>query len=273
MRNRGEFKNGNLAQTDSRPTNLRDEIMKFLLLLSLLYRIQTAKSWCACKSVSQVDITNLCARRYLFVISTGRSGSTTILQALNLIRGVRLIGETNILHDLRLIYEDFLRLSTKYSDTNYLIDLQELYQELNQPLEPQISEVDFIFGSKEVHLEINDISFVQKLFPCSRFIFSVRQNFTAQVGSAFLKKDKVSVEQIQKRTQALYALYRAMGPQMAHLIETENFSRESFNVLLRWLGFSKCSFGQVGHHNSNGTYFRTYKSQLQGQCHYRESIL
>lgn len=49
----------------------------------------------------------------------------------------------------------------------------------------------------------------------------------------------------------------------------ESFSLAKFNELLKWLGFSGCSYRRVAHANNNGTYKDGNNSNLvNGTCTY-----
>ena len=52
-------------------------------------------SWCPYAQCYNSPVCTPCNRRFLFIISTGRSGSTTLLKMLNLLPNVRISGENN----------------------------------------------------------------------------------------------------------------------------------------------------------------------------------
>ena len=53
------------------------------------------QNWCPTAQCHVTDLCHPCQRRYLIIITTGRSGSTTIQKMLNELPGIRLSGENN----------------------------------------------------------------------------------------------------------------------------------------------------------------------------------
>ena len=55
----------------------------------------TTKSWCPGASCNNSPVCAPCNRRFLFIVATGRSGSTTLLRMFNALPNVRISGENN----------------------------------------------------------------------------------------------------------------------------------------------------------------------------------
>jgi len=140
------------------------------------------------------DLCDLCARPWVFIISSGRAGSTTILTTLNHLNGSALEGEewgllnklkkvfTHKSHNVHTNIEDrgpFFHnppKSLKHVHHQVLCHLQSLYKAWFN-FEPNAH----ITGIKEIRYnEIENLLFLHELFPCARFIINARRDLTAQ---------------------------------------------------------------------------------------------
>lgn len=246
----------------------------FLLLLLNLVMVLTNSGesefkqlWCPGQCLNSSN--RLCDRHYLFIISTGRSGSTTLLKSLRLVHLVRIIGETNILSELETLYNGAIAIQIKrghVDENEILLRLQRLYNLLHQSdISNNTGEALVLLGSKEVHLASDMLPFIRKLFPCSRFIFNYRRNVEKQSQSAFHKLSGSTVEQLRENTAALLRAHDRL-PFVSTTIALEDFSLKSFDSLLRWMGLMQCRFTDIGHYNYNGTYRPATSTGISGDC-------
>lgn len=247
-------------------------MFKILFFILLFFYFNNSSNYCYSKDIwcsnlcLKEEYKILCQYKWLFILSTGRSGSTTILKGLNLINNINLIGETNIINELNKLYQlQFNNNNTNGANRNikYLEELQLLYYIINCPNQNCLNNQ--ILGGKEVHFTIENIYFLRILFPCSRFIFNFRKDSYAQVNSAFHKKKKTSQTELLKLNSQLLEIHK-LWKDYSYLMMLEDFSIPQFNNLLLWLNIHGCSFQSIGHFNQNNTYHLSSKPLLIGNC-------
>ena len=219
----------------------------------------------------------LCHNNYLFIFGTGRSGSTSIFKALKKIPGVHLCGETGVLPSYKDLYEAVTggdnsgrKLHTTQQLMRLLEDLQQLFGMLHPPSDDNQVRSPLILGSKEVHVPMDMLDFVMRMFPCSRFIFNYRMDLEAQGNSGFHKDERTPVEKLARERQKMIDAHEKLGDFRTFLLPLEDLNKEKFNELVDWIGFEDCEFKKIGHYNYNNTY-RKIKSwpHLQGNCNHR----
>jgi hypothetical protein len=249
--------------------------MRLLPLLGFILGIDlingSIDQWCP-PECSLEEYKPLCETKWLFIISTGRAGSTTILHALRGIKDLHLIGETNIFGELRVVYENSIFSSLQNRNLTILLEMQRLYQLISCPSQ-SCRQSQRILGGKEVHLTPSDISFLKDLFPCSRFILNIRRNSIAQSRSAFLKRQ--SATDIAKRNSYLVHLHESWFPEShkrTYLMVLEDFTVPLFDDLLRWIGLPNCYYHSIGHFNMNGSYDQSTRPRLSGSCRIISSL-
>ncbi|KAJ8613035.1 hypothetical protein CTAYLR_004067 [Chrysophaeum taylorii] len=210
---------------------------------------QTAK-----KSVGDVPC-DLCRdHNWLFVVASGRSGSTAVMDMLNAIPGVLVVGENDgFITRTGQAFEDLDAVPKAWSDKQYsawwrttptfnhvLCDIQYLARRLVGELNRDLVYV----GWKEIrYFKMDDLNTMTKIFPCAKFIVNFRQDIEAQAQSAFWKQRHASkAEQELSDRNRLYTNWaRALGKDRAFVLTTEDIKVETFNRLLGWLGYSNCS--------------------------------
>ena len=242
-------------------------------------------SWCdaaLCTRLRQDNRSTCdpCGRRWLFIVAAGRSGSSSLLQAVNALPDFQLRGEFQF---------------------NLMAGLLSSYRSLTAQLEPRESELDAcchhgalseraltcdmqalltdamgvglqsgsVLGFKELATRMsldNDIGFrehngtcphieptllqLSRLFPCSRFIISHRQNVAAQRNSSFFRTSDDQSEGLEVCTQNMLAAHRALGPERSVALPLEAFKLSTFTAVAGWLG-SNCTFVQMPHANTH----------------------
>jgi len=143
---------------------------------------------------------------------------------------------------------------------NYMMQLSSPIRHLPpKPLTP-------IFGFKDIVWSSTTVEFARMLFPCSRFIFNGNLNVEASVASrskTFTKtkadvneshiKEKVAdVAKFNRWINATIARDEAEGKGWRNFfLPLDDFSVESFNQLLLWLGETGCQYTGLIHANSN----------------------
>jgi len=124
-----------------------------------------------------------------------------------------------------------------------------------------------VIGFKEIrHATAESLDFFTTAFPCGRFILSTREPET-QHQSQWHKGESIDIMQGQVDSIEQFA---AQHPAKTFTMPLEDFSKESFNRLLVWLGVHGCHFEEVVVDNKKG--FRPDErgtsSLISGSCSY-----
>ena len=197
---------------------------------------------------------------WVFVVATGRSGSTTILEMLNAIPSLYLAGENKgmakCLHEL---YEDAKRtgFGPRGTPTDigawYHADVKkkEILCELQRYARTAIGAIGIhaAIGWKEIRYDLRQLDFMKELFPCAKFVVNFRKDTESQHRSQFHRQ--TTVEALTKRNEDLVN-WSNENRESAFQIPLEEFSIQNFNRLVRWLNVSECTFSKVAHANRNG---------------------
>lgn len=214
-------------------------------------------------------------QQWLFILGTGRSGSTSLLQMVNEIPGFHLAGENRgVLTSLSQLFDHAQHLAQKNDSMLSWTHGDILEHKVLCALQSYIraiggfSESDRVIGYKEIrHSNEEALSFFQKLFPCARFIANTRRHLDAQIKSrenvgwgatnaSALVKASRSLESWARKHQNISILMRL----------EDNFTAHGFNQLLKWLGVHGCTFMSVAHENRNGYSNISTNGHLQGAC-------
>lgn len=160
-------------------------------------------------------LSRLCRRKFLFIIASGRSGSTTLLNMVNELPGCSLSGENDgQLHAWHELYRKFTQTQRRIPYSDYQVEYEkpiegpgrgrgawshqvihdwEFYEMLqdwvfehtglrnetgyyNRAHQDFIGKVDIVRGNKEIRYNNPQIlEFISKAFPCAKFIFNCRR--------------------------------------------------------------------------------------------------
>jgi hypothetical protein len=219
---------------------------------------------------------DLCSdHQWIFVLGTGRSGSTTILKMLNYIPFFYIAGEDGgQLNNLYTAYTHAIDTAEKVDALPYYhheIDMHELKCDLQQYTVDMIGKYDSsmqAIGFKEIRITSRKhLDFMFELFPCAKFILNWRTDVEAQHESTF--KARESVENLEETNDELTA-WGSSHEESAFLLPCcDEYTVESFNSLLLWLGVFDCEYTSVIHANAGGTYSRSsddFGDILSGKC-------
>mmetsp|Transcript_3826 Transcript_3826/g.6484 ORF Transcript_3826/g.6484 Transcript_3826/m.6484 type:complete len:259 (-) Transcript_3826:217-993(-) len=223
--------------------------------------------WCP----GQCNLKNaaLCHNNYLFIIGTGRSGSTSLFKTLKLIPGIHLCGETSLIPALATLYNVVDKGGASLHQKMTLLEDQQKLFAMLHPV-PSTDNPPLLLGSKEVHVPMDQLHFIRLLFPCSRFVFNYRQDLVAQSNSGFHKKENTSLFQLSSEREKMLQAHRELGDFQTFLQPLEEFDTEHLNTMVDWLGFEDCTFRKVGHYNFNGTYRKIRAwPRVRGTCTHR----
>jgi len=258
-------------------------------------RLEEAKkrydpTWCNCTTCAQprYGACDLCEHKWIFVIATGRSGSTSIFEGLNALPGVQLAGENYaLLNTAHAMFKKASKLASHGKDAaafesaaegveeTSLCSFQRVFASLAgrkpgktyfgfKELVALPSLRKWINGKKPTEHFVSWthewLDFLDKLFPCARIIFNVRRDVTAQaraIYSTFEGASNIALTQIEREmssvSKALLAWHAqrsqpGSGKARSFLLYTEDFTAGRFTQLARWLGFP-CTFYSVPHAN------------------------
>lgn len=234
--------------------------------------------------------------RWLLVLSTGRSGSTTIMRMLNAVPGIQVAGELGISDPtgqsslLTHLFDAFdISLAPRlYPGSGYSFYRDPQDKELKNDicrwllhlLPPKPSQV--YFGFKELvwrdggPLGIKrrrrlDIARILALFPNVFVVRNFRLDIERQARSGFW----VNATSDVNRTIAYLASNREMllssTQAVPHFdLPLEQFSTRRFKALLNWLGIRNCGFRRVAWANQGDTYTKRLEDAdlLRGDCTY-----
>lgn len=203
----------------------------------------------------------LCSRRFLFIVATGRSGSTSVMSMINNIPGFFMSGE-NFNEASRLRYmvgtrtdahseqcRGRSRACTMEARRSILKVVQDWIWESNLP-PPGPSTSTRVAGFKEIRWDEEDVRFIQQACPCSRFIISTRKDLAKQRASAMYAIQPDILDQRRLQVQRIVGL---IPPSQRFGLAMEDISAESMNHLVEWLG-ETCRFTRIAHANFNSTY-------------------
>jgi len=221
-------------------------------------------SFCPYAKCSNSDHCRPCDRRFIFEIAIGRSGSTSLLDLINALPGVRLSGENNgmLIGLTNIIYRlHFGSWKTRLynEDTNHMLHsfwhnriskgalscpAQQFVETIDPPDRNEYyNDNETIIGFKTIRMHKNaydeglDVKwgefvqrfdFIRELFPCSRFIINIRNDAQAIVSSVNSQFKSVTeentVERTEARNQHLRSLHQHLGD-ASMLVEFEEWTK------------------------------------------------
>ncbi|CAE7763774.1 unnamed protein product [Symbiodinium sp. CCMP2456] len=206
----------------------------------------------------------------VWVVSPGRSGSTTVLEMLNALPGFAIMGENQAmwgtLYELAKKRAGALEeyrdrgdsMAWRQSDDLNWSEILCSYQlrvlaEMNPPNDARV------VGFKEIRWawseQLHDLELLMEVFPCSFAVLNYRKDIEAEAESRTEATGYFPPTNLAEATKAMLSFYENHR-QRSFLLPLENFSTDLFNQLLRFLGEDQCSFTDVLHDNSHSGYTR-----------------
>lgn len=111
-------------------------------------------------------------------------------------------------------------------------------------------------GWKEIRYSTEDtLNMITEIFPCAKFVINYRQDIYSQSnsGSYGRQPDRSAVVRTLMKQNELYTrLAAGLGPDRVFNVTLEQFSVDTFNRLLAWLGYSNCTYSSLIRSNTNG---------------------
>lgn len=243
------------------------------------------RSWCPEAECRDTSSCRPCQRRFLMIITNGRSASTTLTWTLDLLPELRMAGENNnVLQNIKTMFDSTFSGPNGYDLRNsshhgafYHNPIQKeslacISQKMIEAIIPppieanetSLDSEDVILGFKTIRLfRDNKMSDVKKIvdflkmhFPCTRYIVNYRSNFTGQALSqtSTLRKYKnekddldAAMNRIENEVKRLLAFAELMGDR-AKIMDSVNWTQHVtyLNEAVQWLGYdSSCAFPGV----------------------------
>lgn len=247
-------------------------------------------SWCPFAKCNNSPLCQPCSRRYLIVIASGRSASTTMLYMMNRLPNVRLSGENNnmvraidtmlrTMSDREDLAED-LEGAWKHAairKSDFACVAQSMMNAINPPEklvqedeDRLLADEDTILGWKTIRFHLNSwpteqsVAFLREHFPCSRVIINYNSNIRRQAESLLAlwgqgENMKEVQEELEAENDQLLDVANKLGSNQAFVMDTSIYeSPESgvreVNAMVKWLGFKGCTFTDLLHENKDHGY-------------------
>ena len=194
-----------------------------------------------------------CDNSPIFILGSGRSGSTTIQEMLSWLNDTYIAGEFNggieKLHDF---YQSTLNYrarkgrrysfkATYFSNTALQLEMRTMVKTLvNPPIHRRR------WGFKEVNgISVGFYDFLRALYPCSKFILSLRRDLDAQAKSNFWKdKGKEELDTVHSEILQIWEKGQEQHTKDQFLLYLEDFGVEKFNEMASFLGY-QCVYQDV----------------------------
>ncbi|CAJ1409152.1 unnamed protein product [Effrenium voratum] len=199
----------------------------------------------------------------VWVVSAGRSGSTTVLEMLNQIPGYDIMGENqNMWAPLLRLFQKRQIASKNYrqnaEDMTYRHSLQRNMSELLCAYQLRVlGELNpsnaRAIGFKEIRWDfegdLRDLELLMEVFPCSVALLSYRRDLEAEWESRLSSIGEFPEENLRIATAAMLRFHARQPAKRSFLMPLEEFSVDLFNQMLHFLG-ENCTFNEVLHDNS-----------------------
>jgi len=209
-------------------------------------------NWCPFAICQNSPMCTPCQRRFLLIIATGRSGSTSLLRMMNALPGIRLSGENNnelgfekkALDNL-LNVENFRPNNNNYDAWRHneipggslSCPIQKMFEAINPPKKQIMESKDFddsnkIIGFKTVRFHLNDslkesVQFVKDSFPCVRVLVNIRSDIEGQSKSRTKWfKNKSNPVDIELENAKMKSVAEMFGSDHAILLDMSNWTKK-----------------------------------------------
>lgn len=278
-------------------------------------------SWCTSRSVCATesygtDLCYPCQRRWLVLISSARSGSTTLTEMMGSLTGLRMGGENAnavvLFEELkRTLNASPFRKAGHHGPWRHDWIPPESWscagQALLETMIPaQLGEDDThlaepddrtIVGFKTIRLFRKDmdtkpalngtswslsegyiedkVRLLTNLFPCARFVGTIRSDNEAQLQSRErlpgIRRTGYDEIFLPREREAIKALIKQLGSERAYLMDSVEWTKNvsKVNDLVQWLGFSSdCRFKELLEYNTGRSKHRRKSIKHNHRCRY-----
>jgi hypothetical protein len=269
--------------------------------------LNSSTSWCPKAVCLNSNLCQPCQRRFLIILATARSASTTLDYMIDNLPGMRMSGENNdqlqairgMMDNVMLkkIFQYKRKVVRKGAWGHNPIPPgaaacvgQKMIETINPPLTDQWGAVleddaDTIIGFKTIRFLHNGtteadtvalVRWVQSNFPCAKFLVNIRSETTDQAKSqkVLRKIAQHDAEELLELNERMRNLVNLFGGDQAYLLDSSKWTTdlESLNQAVDWLGFHKsCHFQELLEFNTPSVRgYGAAKSQLDmnPECRY-----
>jgi hypothetical protein len=198
--------------------------------------------------------------KIVLICATGRSGSTTLQRIVNIIPNSNICGENfgavnSLLEFYKRIktttfeyvpghlrpasYEDIISKNVKpswYNSYNFQQTVSMIKILIASLFKN--SETTNMWGFKEIRYDNGNINYIKEfkeLFPQTKVIIQVRANIVAQSQSSWLKKDKNSVQYLNKLNNELYHFYNENNSWCYFTTFEKMFDKENMKKIFEFI--------------------------------------
>lgn len=206
-----------------------------------------------------------CERNWLFQVSTGRSGSTSLMTMLNDLPNVYIAGENDgLFESLYALHKSSIRTESRAKGKNgvhnawwhHPVERSKLRRSARTYVESAIGlkqNQNYTWvGFKEIRFRTDDeLDYILSLFPCSKVIVNIRRDVVRQHKSAFKRSSPISK---LKSHNDMLLKWSTKHRNRVFTLALEDFTLANLNRLAVWLDFPNCHFKQIAHANRNGGY-------------------
>lgn len=250
-------------------------------------------SYCPKATCINTDLCSPCSRRFLIIVTTPRSASTTLTWMLDYLPGVRMAGENNNTlgflkkatdnivknHNFRMQANTRTSWGHRFMPNQTLSCFnQKMIESISPPpmkkggrLIARANSTQDIVGFKTIRFfrdsnnmldQKDTVRYLKQNFPCSRVIVNINSDIEGQVKSIdnnfhSNRTSNATREYILEENEKLQWLARVLGPQRAFLIDKNEWTQNvsSLNEAVSWLGFDDaCHFTELLEFNVKGGY-------------------
>jgi len=208
---------------------------------------------------------NDCNQSWVFQVSTGRSGSTTLMEMINSLPNAYIAGENNG------VFGALYQLHLDSERTHYKANLQQgawwhhaIRQDTLNNLQRKYlaaaiglneSSAYSIVGFKEIRWSGSaELDYLLYLFPRAKILINFRQNVSAQSTSGMNKHKDDRTSEMFTENNAMLREWAARHVTSTMVVPTELLTCAYINKVFRWLGFPHCKCMRVAHANKHNSF-------------------
>jgi hypothetical protein len=212
-------------------------------------------------AVSAVPVDG-CEQNWVFQVSTGRSGSTSLMEMVNDLPGAYMAGENSgMFGSLYQLHIDSIQTNSHQRQAgdhawwHRQIDQNELKKLSRAYLAAAIGLNDAIAYSLVGFKEIRwsgpaELDFLMSLFPCAKVLVNIRRDVVAQSSSGMWKTTNRSSASLANMNELLET-WQKLHQTRTKLLTTKELTCSHMNDVYAWLGFPHCKCLRMAHANNH----------------------
>mmetsp|Transcript_10793 Transcript_10793/g.16072 ORF Transcript_10793/g.16072 Transcript_10793/m.16072 type:complete len:316 (-) Transcript_10793:77-1024(-) len=201
-----------------------------------------------------------CSKKWLLLLTTGRSGSTTLMTILYSLPRMSMYGENDIRFLRSVVDSDRYhepREDAWHKDESRMKEIIEaITSHIFAYYGYDNAQNDDYFGFKQLlpriirekestYRSLKKLKLLSEYFPCARFIVNFRHDVKAQRASQFREWQGHAPSEKRLATWNEILSTFGKGRNDTFLLPLEEFSLEKLNELIKWLGYSECTLNSL----------------------------